>query len=83
MAHRTKGSECDEVWICFARARSRVLITTSSGHITLLMLSKEVSTSSCLERASVGAILVPGMTCQMISKSCRNRDHHACCQDSL
>ena len=78
MACKTKGSECDEVQICFARARSRVLITTGSGHITLLTLSKEVSISSCLERALAGAILVPGMICQMMSKSCRNNDHCAC-----
>ena len=52
MAHRTKGLECDEVWICLARARSRALIIISSGHMALSALSREVSTTSCLE--SVG-----------------------------
>ena len=69
--------------MCFVRARSRALITTSSRHITLLVLSREVSISSHLERASAGTILVSGMTCQMMSKSCRNNDHHACHQDNL
>ena len=83
MARKTKGSKCDEVWTCFVRARSRALITTGSGHIMLLTLSKEVSISSHLERASAGAILVPGVTCQTMSKSCRNNDHRACHQDNL
>ena len=83
MVYRTKGLECDEVQICLVRARSRALTTISSGHIALSTLSKEVSTSSCLERVSAGTILVPGVTCQMMSKSYRNNDHCACCWDNL
>ena len=55
-----------------------MLIIIGSGHIALLVLSREVSISSHLDRASARAILVPGVTCQTMSKSCRNSDQHAC-----
>ena len=83
MAHRTRGLEEDECWICCARERSRALIIAGSGHIAALVLSSEVSTESRQERASAGAIFDPGVTCQMISKSCRNKDHQACRLDNL
>ena len=83
MACRTRGLEEEELWICRARDRSRAPITTGSGQIAALVLSSEVSTESRWERASAGAIFNPGVTCQTISKSCRNKDHLACRLDSL
>ena len=69
--------------MCLARARSRALITTGSGQMAVSMLSVEVLTESLLERASAGAIFVPGVTCHTILKSCRNSDHLACRLDSF
>ena len=83
MACRTRGSEHDEVWMCLARVRFRALIITGSGNIVQLVLSSKVLTSLCLERASAGAILVPGVTCQTVSKSCRNKDQCTCYWDSF
>ena len=65
------------------RARSSALITTGSRQMATSMLSKDVLRESCLESASAGAIFVPRVTSQMRLKSWRNRDHQACCQDSL
>ena len=83
MAHRTRGSEHDKAWMCFMRARSRVLTTTGSGHMAQLVLLREVLTMFYRDRASAGAILVPGITCQTMLKSCRNNDQCTCCQDNL
>ena len=65
------------------RERSRALIITGLGQIVALVLSSEVSTESCREKVSAGAIFDPGVTCQMMSKSCRNKDHRACHLDNL
>ena len=51
--------------------------------MAMSMLSVEVSTESLLERASVGAIFIPGVTCQTILKSCKNNDHLACRLDNF
>ena len=83
IARRINGSEEEEAWICLARARSNAPITTGSGQMAVSMLSEEVSTESLLERASAGAIFVPGVTCQIILKSCKNNDHLACHLDSF
>ena len=83
MAHRTRGSEEEELWICRARDRLRALITAGSGQIAALVLSSEVSSESRRDKASARAILDPGVTCQTMSKSCRNRDHLACHLDNL
>ena len=83
MAHRTRGSEEDECWICHVRERLRAPITVGSGQIAALVLSSEVSMESRRERVSAGAIFDPGVTCQTISKSCRNKDHLACRLDNL
>ena len=83
MACRISRSEVEEAWMCLARARSRAPITTGSGQMAVSMLSEEVSTESLLERASMGAISVPGVICQTISKSCKNNDHLACHLDSF
>ena len=83
MAHRTRGSEEEELWMCHARDRLRAPITAGSGQIAVLVLSSEVSMESRQERVSAGAIFDPGVTCQTISKSCRNKDHLACRLDSL
>ena len=83
IACRTNGSEEEEAWICLARARSNAPITTGSGQMAESTLSKEVSTESLLERASAGAIFVPGVTCQIMLKSCKNNDHLACHLDSF
>ena len=80
---RTSGSEVKEAWTCLARARSRAPITAGSRQMAELVLSVEVSTESLLERASTGAILVPGVTCQIMSKSCKNNDHLAWHLDSF
>ena len=83
IACRTSRLEEEDVWTCLARARSNALIIVGSGHMAASTLSKEVSTASFLERASAGAIFVPGVTCQIISKSCRNSNHLACHLDSF
>ena len=83
MARKTRGSEEEECWMCRARERSRAPIIAGSGQIAVLALSSEVSTESHWERVSAGAIFDPGVTCQMISKSCRNKDHLACRLDNL
>ena len=56
---------------------------TGLGMMEELILSEEVSMESRQERASAGAILVPGKTFQTISKSCRNKDHLACQRESF
>ena len=83
ITHRTNGSEEEEVWMCLARARSNAPIIAGSRQMAVSVLSVEVSTESLLERASAGAIFVLGVTCQTISKSCKNNDHLACCLDSF
>ena len=83
MARRTSGSEEEEVWICCARERSRAPIIVGSGQMAVSVLSLEVSTRSRRESASAGAIFDPGVTFQIMSKSCRNKDHRACCLDNL
>ena len=83
IAHKTSRSEVEEDAMCLARARSKAPITTGSGQIVVSKLSKEVSTESLLERVSAGAIFVPGVTCQTMSKSCKNRDHRACRLDNF
>ena len=69
--------------MCLARARSKAPITMGSGQIAVSKLSKEVSMESLLERASVGAIFVPRVTCQTMSKSCKNSDHRTCHLDNF
>ena len=54
-----------------------------SGQIDASWLLRVVSTWSRLDNASAGAILIPGVTCHWMSKSCRNSDHLACCLDSF
>ena len=83
IACKTSGSEVEEDAMCLARARSKVPITMGSGQIAVSKLSKEVSTESLLERASAGAIFVPGVTCQTMSKFCKNSDHRTCCLDNF
>ena len=83
MARRTSGSEEEELWMCRARERSRAPIIAGSGQMAVLVLSLEVSTRSRRESASAGAIFDLGVTCQIMSKSCRNRDHQACRLDNL
>ena len=78
-----RGLEEEECLICCVRERSRALTTTGSGQIAALALSSEVLIESHWESASARAIFDPGVTCQTMSKSCRNRDHLACCLDSL
>ena len=56
-----------------ARVRSRALITTGSKTIKALTLSEDVSMKSHQDRASAGAILVPGRMFQMMSKSCKKK----------
>ena len=83
MAFRTRGSDWEEDWMWQVRARSNVLITTNSRQMATSTLSRHVLRESCLESASAGAIFIPGVTCQTRLKSWRNRDHQACCRDSL
>ena len=83
IAQRTSGSEADEAWTCLVRARSRAPITAGSRHMAMSVLSMVVSIRSRLERVLVGAIFVPGVTCQTMLKFCRNNDHLACHLDSL
>ena len=47
---------------------------TGLGTIEESTLLEEVSMELHRERASAGAILVPGKTFQTISKSCKNND---------
>ena len=62
-AWSTRGSDSEEDQIFRARARSSAWITTGSRQINVSWLSRVVSTWSCLDSASAGAILVPGVTC--------------------
>ena len=82
-AQSTRGSDSEEDRIFWARARSSAWIMTGSGQIDDSWLSRVVSTWSHLDSASAGAILVPGVTCHWISKSCKNSDHLAWRLDSL
>ena len=59
----TRGSDSEEDWIFRARARSSAWMMTGSGQIDVFWLSRVVSTWSCLDNASAGAILVLGVTC--------------------
>ena len=83
IACRTNRSEEEEAWICLVRARSNAPITAGSRQMAVLVLSEEVSIESLLERASAGAIFIPGVTCQIMLKSCKNSNHLACCLDSF
>ena len=83
MAHRTKGSEEEDFWIWRARDKSRALTIAGSGQMAVSVLSSEVSITSRWERASAGAILDRGVTCHIMSKSCKNNDHLACHLDNL
>ena len=49
-------------------------MTTGSRTIVASILSSMVLTRSLQKRALAGAIHVPGVTCQQISKSCKNND---------
>ena len=71
---KTRGSEEEEDWIWHARERSRAWMTTGSGTMVTSMLSSAVLMTSFRERASAGTICVPGVICQQISKSCKNKD---------
>ena len=53
----TRGSDSVEDRIFWARARSRAWMTTGSRQIDVSWLSRVVSTWSCLDSASAGAIL--------------------------
>ena len=82
-ARSMRGSDSVEDRIFWARARSSAWMTTGSGHMDASWLSWVVSTWSRLDNASTGAILVPGVTCHCMSKSCRNNDHLACHLDNF
>ena len=82
-AQSTSGYDLVEARIFLARARSSAWMTMGSGHMDVSWLSRVVSTWLCLNSASTGAILVPGVTHHCMSKSCRNSDHLACCPDSF
>ena len=82
-AQSTRGSDLVEDRIFRARARSSAWMTTGSGHMDASWLSWVVSTWSRLDNVSAGAILVPGVTCHCMSKSCRNNDHLACRLDNF
>ena len=58
-------------------------MTTGSEMMEASILSEEVSMKSQQERVLAGAILVPGRTFQMISKSWRNKDQRAWWRDNL
>ena len=64
--------------ICCTRVRSRAWIITGSGIMAASALLSVVLMRSFWKRASAGAIHVPGMTCQQISKSCKNNNQWAC-----
>ena len=57
--------------------------TVGFGQMEASWLSVEVSMRSFRDRASAGAILVPGVISQMRSKSWRNKAHRACRLESL
>ena len=78
IAFKTRGSEEEEDWIWHTRERSRAWMTTGSGTMAISTLLSAVSMRSFGERASAGAIHVPGVICQWISKSCKNKDQRAC-----
>ena len=78
IAFKTRGLEEEEDWIWHVRERSRAWMTTGSGTMATSMLSSAVSIRSFRERASAGAVQVPGVICQQISKSCKNKDQQAC-----
>ena len=54
-----------------------------SGHMDASWLFWVVSTWSCLDSTSAGAILVPGVTYHCKLKSLRKRDHLACHLDNF
>ena len=83
IAFKTRGSEEEEDLIWRTRERLRARMTTGSGMMVTLSLSSVVLMRSFWERASAGAIQVPGVTCQQISKSCKNKDQRACWWDSF
>ena len=83
IAFKTRGSEEEEDLIWHTRERSRASMTIGSGTMATSTLSSVVSMRSFRERALAGAICVPGVTCQQISKSCRNKDQQACQWDSF
>ena len=58
-------------------------MTTGSGMMVTSALLSVVSMRSFQERASVGAICVPDVICQQISRSCKNKDQQACQWDSF
>ena len=78
IAFKTRRSEEEEDLIWRTRERLRAWMTTGSGMMVTLSLSSAVSMRSFWERVSAGAIRVPGVTCQQISKSCKNKDQRAC-----
>ena len=82
-ARSMRGSDSVEDRIFWARVRSSAWMTTGSGHMDASWLSWVVSTWSCLDNVSAGAILVPGVTCHCMLKSCRNNDHLACRLDNF
>ena len=71
---KTRGSEEEEDLIWHVRERSRAWMTIGSGTMATSTLSSVVLMRSFRERALVDAIHVPGVTCQWISKSCKNKD---------
>ena len=75
IAFKTRGLEEEEDLIWRVRERSRAWMTTGSG---TMATSSVVSMRSFQERASAGAIHVPGVTCQQISKFYKNKDQQAC-----
>ena len=83
IVRKTSGSEVEEDVMCLARVRSKAPIIMGSRQIAVSKLSREVSMESLLERASAGAIFVPGVTCQTMSKSCKNKDHRTCRLDNF
>ena len=83
IARKTSGLEVEEDAMCLARARSKAPITMGSRQMAVSRLSKKVSMESLHERASAGAIFVPGVICQMMLKSCKNSDQHACHLDNF
>ena len=82
-AQSTSGSDSVEDQIFQARARSSAWMIMGSGQIDVSWLSRVVSTWSHLDSTFTGAILVPGVTCHCMSKSCGNSDHLACHLDSF
>ena len=72
-AQSASGSDSVDDQIFWARARSSAWMMTGSGHMAISWLSWVVSMWSRLDNTSAGAILVPGVTCHRILKSCRTR----------